>query len=124
MHKKHAVNLPDEILFLCEMAESQDTTEKKSVRARRMITEVEEALTKDTPAIVASQFAAYQTEFPRIFEMLITRNYRREFLEMMLQQLERVEQGTVSQHDASIRVGTVLVDEIVKPQIKNGNQKK
>jgi hypothetical protein len=104
------------------MSESE-SKEKKSVRARRMIAEVEEALTKETAAVVASQFANYQEEFPRIFEMLITRNYRREFLEMMLQQLERVEQGAVSQHDASIKVGTILVDEIVKPQIKNGTQK-
>jgi hypothetical protein len=38
-------------------------------------------------------------------------------MEMMLQQMEKVEAGTVSQHNASIAVGTVLVDTIVKPQL-------
>ena len=102
------------LLFMLEMSE-----EKKSVRARRMIREVEEALSRDSPATVSAEFAAYQQEFPRIFEMLLSRSYRRDFLEMMLAQLERVENGNVSQHDASVRVGTVLVDEIVKPQLRN-----
>jgi hypothetical protein len=37
---------------------------------------------------------------------------------MMVDQLERVERGSVSQHNASVAVGTVLVDRIVKPQLK------
>lgn len=93
-------------------------SEPKSVRVRRMIEEVEAALTTQTPAVVSSQFAEYQKEFPKIFEMLLTRSYRREFLTMMLAQLERMERGAVSQHDASVAVGTVLVDEIVKPQLR------
>jgi hypothetical protein len=97
---------------------TQTEVEHKSVRARRMITEVEAALMTQTPAQVSSQFAEYQREFPKIFEMLLTRTYRRDFLEMMLQQLERVERGTTSQHNASVAVGTVLVDEIVKPQLR------
>lgn len=97
---------------------STSDSEPKSVRARRMMNEVEAALTTQTPAQVSAQFADYQREFPKIFEMVLTRTYRRDFLEMMLQQLERVERGTTSQHNASVAVGTVLVDEIVKPQLR------
>lgn len=92
--------------------------ERKSARARRMITEVEAALETQTPAQVSAHFAEFQREFPKIFEMLLTRTYNRAFMEMMLQQLERVERGAVSQHDASVAVGTVLVEEIVKPQLR------
>ena len=97
---------------------SSSGDERKSVRARRMVVEVEAALATQTPAQVSTQFADYQKEFPRIFEMLLTRSYRREFLDMMLSQLERMERGAVSQHEASVAVGTVLVDEIVKPQLR------
>jgi ABC-type transporter MlaC component len=83
-----------------------------------MILDVEEALAKETPAQVSSRFAEYQKEFPKIFEMLLTRTYTRDILAMMIDQLERVERGTVSQHNASVAVGTVLVDRIVKPQLK------
>ena len=94
------------------------STELRSVRARRMITEVEEALlTKSTTQVVA-QFPGWQTEFPKIFEILLTRTYKRDFLEMMLQQLEKVERGSVSQHNASVAVGTMLVEKVVKPQLQ------
>jgi hypothetical protein len=37
---------------------------------------------------------------------------------MMLQQLEKVERGSVSQHNASVAVGTMLVEKVVKPQLQ------
>ena len=92
--------------------------EKRSVRVRRMIQEVELALESQTPAQVSAQFADYQKDFPKLFEMVLTRTYNREIMAMMIDQFERVERGTKSQHDASVAVGTVLVDTIVKPQLK------
>jgi hypothetical protein len=94
-------------------------TEPKSVRVRKMISEVEEALRSETPAQVSSRFPDYQQEFPRVFEMLLTRTYPRDTMEMMLKSLEKMEAGSISQHDASVAVGTVLVDRFVKPQLKN-----
>jgi len=93
-------------------------TEPKSVRARRMIEEVTAALAVESPAQVGSRFSDYQKEFPRIFGMLITRTYPEDVLEMMLRQLESVEDGRTSQHNASVHVGTVLVDQFVKPQLE------
>jgi hypothetical protein len=90
----------------------------RSVRVKQMILDIEEALVTETPAQVCSRFAEYQKEFPKIFELLLTRNYSRDILAMMVDQLERVERGSVSQHNASVAVGTVLVDRIVKPQLK------
>lgn len=106
-------------MFHKEMDVSGASPEPKSVRVRRMVSEVEAALREQTPAQVSSQFADYQTEFPRIFEMLLTRTYPREILNMMIGQLEKMEAGTVSQHNASVHVGGVLVDRFVKPQLKH-----
>ena len=100
-----------------------DSAEKRSVRCRRMIQEVESALEIQSPAVVAGQFADWQKEFPKIFEMVLTRTYSRELMAMMLQQLERVESGATTQHNASVAVGTVLVDEIVKPQLRDAGKK-
>jgi ABC-type transporter MlaC component len=96
--------------------------ESRSAMARRMVLDVETALETQTPAQVCSQFAEYQKEFPKIFEMLLTRTYNRELLEMMLRQLEKIESGQTSQHNASVAVGTVLVDKIVKPQLRAGGK--
>lgn len=98
-------------------------SDKKSVRARRMISEMEAALAKDSVEDVEIAFVSYKTEFPMIFDMILKRNYNKTMLEMMLTQLEKVEAGATSQHDASVTVGTALVDQIVKPQLKNAGKK-
>jgi len=97
--------------------------EPRSVRVRRMILDIEDALKTETPAQVSSRFAEYQKEFPKIFELLLSRNYTRDILAMMIDQLERMERGSVSQHNASVAVGTILVDRIVKPQLKPTDNK-
>ena len=89
----------------------------KSQRVRNYIQQVEEALTTQNAAQVSSQFADFQKEFPKIFEMVLTCTYPRDLMAMMLDNLDKMERGTRSQHDASVAVGTVLVDRIVKPQL-------
>ncbi len=97
--------------------------EPRSVKVRRLIGEVEEALRQKTPAQVTAEFAEFQVEFPRIFEMVLTRTYPRGVMEMMLRQLEKMESGSTSQHNASVAVGGVLVDKFVKPQLANAPKK-
>jgi hypothetical protein len=104
-----------------QMSESQPE-EKRSVRIRRMIEELETALQTMTQTQVVSRFPEWQTEFPRIFTMVLSRTYDRDIMETMIQQFERVEQGKKSQHDASVTVGGVLVDKIVKPQLANAKK--
>ena len=98
-------------------------TERRSVYVKRLVVDIEEALETQTPAQVSAQFADFQKEFPKIFETLLTRTYNREFLVMMLDQLDKKERGKVSQHDASVAVGTLLVDRIVKPQLSAAGKK-
>jgi hypothetical protein len=55
--------------------------------------------------------------------MVLKKDYRRDFLAMMVDQLDKIEQGNLSQHNASVAVGTMLVDRIIKPQLKNAGVK-
>ena len=96
----------------------------RSERVRTMILDVEDAMKTMSPAQIASQFADYQKEFPSIFAMLLKKDYRRDILAMMVDQLDKMEQGDLSQHNASVAVGTMLVDRIVKPQLKGNERKK
>ena len=95
----------------------------KSQRVRQYIAEVETALQTQTPAQVSANFADFQKEFPKIFEIVLTRTYPREIMAILLDNLDRMERGTRSQHDASVAVGTVLVDRIVKPQLAGAKKK-
>jgi hypothetical protein len=90
----------------------------RSVLVRRYIAEVETALQTQTPAQVSANFADFQKEFPKIFEIVLTRTYRKDIMAVLLDNLDRMERGSRSQHDASVAVGTVLVERIVKPQLK------
>jgi len=90
----------------------------RSVLVRRYIAEVETALQTQTPAQVSANFADFQKEFPKIFEIVLTRTYRKDIMAVLLDNLDRMERGSRSQHDASVAVGTVLVERIVKPQLE------
>ena len=92
----------------------------RSALLRQMILDVEEALKTKTPAQVSTEFAEYQKDYPTVFETLLQKNYRRDILAMMVDQLDKVERGMVTQHNASVAVGTVIVDRIVKPQLRAG----
>jgi hypothetical protein len=89
-----------------------------------MILDIEEAMKTKTPAQIGTEFADYQKEFPSIFAMLLKKDYRRDILAMMVDQLDKMERGDVSQHNASVNVGTILVDRIVKPQLGNAEKTK
>jgi hypothetical protein len=102
---------------------NNEVTEPRSVRVKRMIEEVEAALQTQTPLQVSTQYAEWQKEFPKIFEMILARTYDRDIMRILIEQFERVERGAKSQHDASVAVGTVLVDRIVKPQLSAAGKK-
>jgi len=87
-----------------------------------MISEMEDALKKDSADTVEVNFQQYKAEFTSIFGMILKGDYKKDRLEMMLKQLEKMEAGNVSQHDASVAVGTVLVEKIVKPQLRNAGK--
>ena len=87
-----------------------------------MISEMEAALKVDSADTVEVNFQKYKAEFPSIFGMILKGEYKKDLLEMMLKQLEKVETGSVSQHDASVAVGTVLVEKIVKPQLRDAGK--
>jgi hypothetical protein len=100
---------------------SDQVNEKKSVKVRRMIAEVEEAMKYKVASSVAAQFPEYEKEFPAIFKILVNPNselYPPNVLEMMITQLEKIENGESNQHDASVAVGSVLVNKFVKPNLK------
>jgi hypothetical protein len=87
-----------------------------------MISEMELALKTDSVDTVEVNFQQYKAEFPSIFGMILKGDYKKDLLEMMLKQLEKIESRTVSQHDASVAVGSELVEKIVKPQLRNAGK--
>lgn len=67
--------------------------------------------------LVHSKFPIFSEKYPALFKKLINQDCDRNQLEFVLNRLEQVRTGTKSQHDASVEVGQVLVDNYVKPKL-------
>ena len=77
--------------------------------------ETEEAIRQRVPAFVEA--------YPELFKKLIRRQDLAP-IQTMLQMLDRMAKGQVSQHQASIVVGKKLVDQFVTPQLRGDKSSK
>ena len=91
---------------------------KRSVGARAMVEAVKSAqaqgLSKEE---IEKKLAKEKEEYPRLFAMVLDPRHSPAMLYAMLAQLESVEQGRRSTHDASVAVGTILVNSFVRPKL-------
>jgi hypothetical protein len=91
---------------------------QRSRSARQMVTEVRAAVARGlSPADIRVQLATMAEEYPRLFDMVLDPAHSPAMLDSMLQQLEAVEAGRRSTHDASVMVGTMLVNSFVRPKL-------
>jgi hypothetical protein len=58
-----------------------------------------------------------------IFKISTSQNYDFTRLKFMLEMAKKVQKDEISEHNASVQVGQVLVDQIVKPQLDNAGIK-
>ena len=94
--------------------------QRRSVGARAMVEAVKAAQVagKSKEEIeTASEFAQYKEDYPRLFGMVLDPSHSPAMLYAMLAQLESVERGGKSTHDASVAVGTILVNSFVRPKL-------
>lgn len=59
----------------------------------------------------------FHEKFEHLFEMITSTDCDDSILLRILKARTDVEDGKINQHDASVAVGTILVDEIVKPNL-------
>ena len=91
---------------------------KKSVRVRTMVETVKAELAKGkSKAEIESELPEEKAVCPSLFEMVCDPRHSPAMLYAMLAQLESVEQGRRTTHDASVAVGTILVNSFVRPKL-------
>jgi len=72
---------------------------------------------QDFTISMQTKYSYLNTNFQSIFNMSISNKYDYNRLSIMVNMAEKVKNDEISEHDASVKVGQVLVDEIVKPQL-------
>jgi hypothetical protein len=77
----------------------------------------------DSEEIIRERVPDFIEKYPELFKKIINRNDLSP-IQTMLTMLDRMAEGTMSQHQASVVVGKRLVDRYVTPQLRgNGTNK-
>ena len=91
---------------------------KRSVGARALINAVRECRSRGlTPEEIEKELADQKEAYPRLFGMVLDPGHSEAMLNAMLAQLEAVEVGAATTHNASVVVGTMLVNSFVRPKL-------
>ena len=91
---------------------------KRSVGARALVDAVKAAQARGlSKEEIEVELASLKEESPRLFAMVLDPRHSPAMLYAMLAQLESVERGARSTHDASVAVGTILVNSFVRPKL-------
>jgi len=91
---------------------------QRSVGVRQMVADMRAAQTRGlAPHEIQVELAQWEKEYPKLFAMLLTPGYSEAMLNAMLGQLEAVESSAKSAHEASVLVGTALVNTFVRPTL-------
>lgn len=71
----------------------------------------------NTKAFFTEKYPDFAKHYPTLFEKLFDQNLDITTLRYMLNQKEKMNTHKLTEHDASIKVGTLLVDKYVKPNL-------
>ena len=72
---------------------------------------------------MSSKYDYLYTNYKSIFMMSMSDKYDYNRLSMMVNMANSVKNNDISEKDASVKVGQVLVDDIVKPQLDKAKKK-
>ncbi len=74
---------------------------------------------KDKRRKYQREYASFIEAYPTIFEMVCKADFDFNRFQNMIKLKQSVEEGKLSQHDASVKVGSVLYDAYVKDKISS-----
>jgi len=77
----------------------------------------------DTEDIIRNRVPDFIERYPELFKKIINKQDLAP-IQSMLAMLDRMAEGTLSQHQASVIVGKKLVDRYVTPQLNGGGARK
>lgn len=117
----------DGVLAASEEAKNAPTLFQPKERAEYVKARVEEArklraLGQNDEQIKAAM-GSFVTQYPTLFQMAMSEPFDQRQFQIMLNMLDRMA-GGMTQHEASVRIGQVLVDKYVMPLVNSGAAKK
>lgn len=79
---------------------------------------IEDILNKtDSKDVYTTKYKEFAEKYPTLFEKLFEPNFDKAVLKYMLNQNGKIRSNKQTEHNASIKVGAMLVDKYVKPNL-------
>lgn len=72
---------------------------------------------KDSKESYKTKYDEFSKRYPTLFEKLFDENFDEKTLKYMLNQNEQINTNIQTEHTGSVKVGTMLVDKYVKPNL-------
>lgn len=76
--------------------------------------------TKELQQHYAIKYPLFKKHYPTLFEKLFDTAFDKTLLNLMLEEKNNIDSNTISQHNASVKIGEVLVNKYVKPMLNEG----
>ena len=90
----------------------------KSLEVAQIVYEIRSKFEQNQP-INKEKYSEFQKEYPSLYNMCLSDSYDSNQMLFFLSKLKEVEDNETSAHDASVNIGTMLVDKYVKPFVKD-----
>ncbi|QOI90172.1 hypothetical protein QKU58_gp159 [Pyramimonas orientalis virus] len=74
-------------------------------------------LNKQPKQFYLDKYPEFSSNYPYLLNKLYEDNFDKDTLRYMLNQKQKIDANKSSEYDASVKVGTVLVDKYVKPNL-------
>lgn len=88
----------------------------KSAEIEKTVKNIREKISNNV-TVNDNDYDNFKTEYPVLYKMCKSKEFEQKQLEFFLIKLKQIEENKTSEHDASVSVGTLLVDKYVKPQL-------
>ncbi len=72
---------------------------------------------KDSKDVCMTKYKEFSEKYPTLFDKLFDPNFDKAVLKYMLNQKGKIQSNKQTEHNASVKVGTMLVDKYVKPNL-------
>lgn len=89
----------------------------KSPEINKIVKEIRQKITNNIP-VNDQDYEDFKKEYPMLYKTSMAKDFEQRQLDFFLMKLKQIEDNKTSEHDASVSVGSLLVDKYVKPNIK------
>ncbi len=89
----------------------------KSQEIEKIINEIRYKISNNKK-INDEDYIEFKKEYENLYKMSIKKNFDIKQFNYFLYKLKQIEENKITEHDASVAIGSLLVDKYVKPQLK------